>query len=82
MTSTHVENEARNPITDGIDVWTMWCGAQCLAFPDGSLVPEIDFYLEADADRAACEPCREAARRARAEASIAILGSRETERAA
>lgn len=56
---THVLREALSPITDGIDVWTMWCGEQCLAFPDGALAPEgFDFYDEAFAHKASCQPCK------------------------
>lgn len=39
-------------------VWTMWCGAQCVAFEDGSLIPNLDFYTETWAERATCEECK------------------------
>lgn len=41
-------------------VWTMWCGEQCVAQEDGTLVPALDFYLEKEAALATCEGCRSA----------------------
>lgn len=61
---THVERESLNSITDGVDIWTMWCGEQCLAMPDESPEPLLpagfDFYLEQHAHKANCEPCKAA----------------------
>ena len=57
----HVEQEAYNDAhtTYGIDVWKMWCGAECLAMPDGELVPDgFDFYGERQAEKATCPGCR------------------------
>ena len=55
----HVLHEASSP--DEATVYTMWCGAQCLALDDGTLVPEdMDFYLEQDAAKADCIECLKA----------------------
>jgi len=55
----HVIREAQSPCTDGIDVWTMWCGEQCLAMPDGELVPvDFDFYMENAAEKSDCPGCK------------------------
>jgi hypothetical protein len=38
-------------------VWTMLCGASCVAHDDGSLTPELDFYGSDQAHRATCTRC-------------------------
>jgi hypothetical protein len=54
----HVINEAASPY--GAIIWTMWCGAACIALDD-SLVPEdFDFYPETAADKSDCPACRAA----------------------
>lgn len=55
---THVLHEQSSP--PEADIWRMWCGAECLAFDDGSLAPELDFYLEAEAAKADCIECLKA----------------------
>jgi hypothetical protein len=53
---THVLHEASGP--PDADVWRMWCGAECFAFDDGTLCPQLDFYGEAAASKATCQGCR------------------------
>lgn len=61
MMKTHVLHDEISPITDGIDVLTMYCGEQCLAMPDGDLIPgDFDFYHVNWAHKASCEPCKHA----------------------
>lgn len=45
-------------------VWRALCGDSCVAWDDGSLVPEsFDFYaLGCGHEKATCAPCRAAAR--------------------
>lgn len=52
----HVIREAISP--PDADVWTMWCGAQCFAFDDGTLVPYMDFVHENIAEKATCQGCK------------------------
>lgn len=60
---THIIDEPRSPCSDGLDVWAMLCGAQCLSFPDGSLSPDgFDFFNVADGHRADCQPCKDVLR--------------------
>lgn len=55
----HVLHEASSP--PEATVWTMWCGAQCIALDSGELIPEdMDFYLEFEAARADCIECLKA----------------------
>lgn len=59
MSDLHVERSDLVKSIDGIEVCTMWCGEQCIAFPDGSTVPAMfDFYSESAAYKATCQPCR------------------------
>jgi hypothetical protein len=52
----HVIREGASP--PDARVWTMWCGAQCIAFDDGTLAPEgFDFYDEPNAEKATCQKC-------------------------
>ena len=53
----HVIDEARSP-EDAV-VWTMWCGASCVALDDGTLIPSLDFYGEDASGKANCPGCRE-----------------------
>lgn len=56
---THVLKESVSP--PDADVWRMWCGHECLALDDGTLVPaETNFYLEREAHLAECIPCLKA----------------------
>lgn len=60
MSETHVDR-ADNPCTDGMDVWTMWCGEQVLILPNGEMIPEeVDFYSEKWAHKASCQACKAA----------------------
>lgn len=58
---THIMNDVANP-PEAL-VWTMLCGDQCIALEDGTLVPEMDHYLEGsvNAHKADCDPCKRAA---------------------
>lgn len=53
---THIIREAVSP--PDADVWTMWCGDQCFAFDDGTLVPTMDFFHEDAAEQADCSRCK------------------------
>lgn len=39
------------------NVWTMWCGAQCIVLDDGETHPFMDFYLEIGWRSASCLVC-------------------------
>ena len=41
---THIINTAASPVD--VNVWKMFCGEECFAFDDGTLVPELDFISE------------------------------------
>lgn len=43
MRVTHILDEAKSP--DDAVVWTMICGATCVPLDDGTLVPDMDFYM-------------------------------------
>lgn len=38
-------------------VWTMHCGDQCIANDDGELIPNLNFYLENESEKATCPRC-------------------------
>lgn len=44
-----------------IEIYRMVCGVECVAFPDGTLAPEIDFYYPSARDKATCEKCKNGA---------------------
>jgi hypothetical protein len=68
---THIMNGAANP--PEARVWTMLCGAQCFAFDDGTLLPEMDFVLEdSDPSLSDCDPC-EAAHARRVARMLAVV---------
>lgn len=56
MNLTHVIKEATSAPEDLL--WEMWCGANCIALPDGTLIPELDFYGELWAEKATCAVCK------------------------
>jgi hypothetical protein len=48
------------PVCDApIEIYRMVCGVECVAFPDGALAPEIDFYEPSASHKATCTSCRE-----------------------
>jgi hypothetical protein len=51
----HVLDENKSSIEN--IVWTMWCGDQCVPDGDGNLTPDMDFYLERDANKSNCNEC-------------------------
>ena len=54
---THVLRESVSP--PSARTWTMWCGAQCIVLDDGIPMPPMDFYLEAQAQKADCAACKD-----------------------
>jgi hypothetical protein len=55
-TTTHLMNLEANP--PEADVWTMLCGAQCFAFDDETLVPELDFVSADRPEKSDCDRCK------------------------
>lgn len=51
----HVLDEKKSP-PEAL-IWTMWCGAQCVAEDGGMLTPILDFYLEREASKSDCVDC-------------------------
>lgn len=56
MNDLHVIDELISP--PEAYLWTMWCGLDVVAFDDGTLVPQIDFVGEREAEQATCEECK------------------------
>lgn len=56
MKKVHILDEAISPPDSYI--WTMWCGANCVVFGDGKLVPALDFVIERDTSKSTCEACK------------------------
>jgi hypothetical protein len=57
MSHTHIERP--NQSDDDV-VCEMLCGAQCLIFPDGTIIPaDFDFYVFKFGHKASCPRCRE-----------------------
>lgn len=60
LTPLHIIKESVSPTS--APVWTMWCGATCVALDDGDLLPPLDFFAENAADKATCSKCLAAVR--------------------